>query len=163
MTKLYILFLVLSLSTGTNVFGQVVTKSNNNSTSGAICPNQNTTYEVSRPSGFTGCQITWSATNGTVESQNGATATIKWSDTPGATGTVTATFSNCGNSNDGKTASKAELILSVKNQAWGWYDNSENLDYCTNAQVYLTVPHMYVSGTGGIGQPLHFYNELQGI
>ncbi|MBX2965157.1 MAG: T9SS type A sorting domain-containing protein [Cyclobacteriaceae bacterium] len=108
---------------------------------------------MSRPTGFTGCQITWSATNGKVESQNGATATIKWNDTPGATGTVTATFSNCGNSNDGKTASKSELILSVKNQSWGSYGTSVNVDYCTKAQVYLSVPRMFVQGTGGIAQP----------
>jgi hypothetical protein len=78
---------------------------------------------------------------------------VKWSDTPGALGKVTATFSGCGNGNDGKTASLEELILSVKGQAWGSFTNLVNIDFCTPPQIFLTVPRMFVQGTGGIAQP----------
>jgi len=87
---------------------------------------------------------------------NQPTVSVVWNDTPGATGTVTATFSNCATGdagNNGKTASFSELILSVKDQAWGSYGTVVNVNYCSKTQVNLTVPRMYVQGTGGIGQP----------
>lgn len=79
-----------------------------------------------------------------------------WTDSPGTTGTVTATFSNCAtgdSGNNGATASLSELILSVKDQAWGSYGSAIAVDYCGKTRVNLSVPHMYVQGTGGIGQP----------
>ncbi|MFM7854463.1 MAG: hypothetical protein ACKO96_21705, partial [Flammeovirgaceae bacterium] len=132
---------------------QTVTKSGNNTTNDAVCPKISTSYEVSRPSGFTSCQITWSATGGEIQgAKNNPTVTVIWDDTPGATGTVTATFSNCATAdsdNNGKTATLSQLILSVKDQSWGSYGSSVVVDYCTRAQVGLSVPRMYVQGTGG--------------
>ncbi len=162
--RFYILIVFLLLNT--LVSAQTISKTTASVVAGTVCPSVNTYYEVSVPSNLTSCQINWSATNGQVtqDGTNQRKAYVVWSDTPGASGTVTATFTNCSSeSNNGTTASKTELILSIKNQSMGNYDPSVNIDWCTQAQVNLTVPHMYVSGTGGIGQPLHFYNELQGI
>jgi hypothetical protein len=116
----FILFMVSSFV----AFSQTVTKTSASPVSGTVCPNVNTFYEVSVPNGFGVCKIDWSATSGQVVAKNGATATIKWDDTPGAKGKVTATFSTCGNSNDGVTASLEELILSVKGKSFGTYTNS---------------------------------------
>ncbi len=153
-----LIFVVLLLSfTVLSISAQTVTKSFAGTVSGASCPSIGTQYEVTRPSGFTSCQITWSATNGTIPgSKNGTTVNVTWDDTPGSTGTVTATFSNCAtgdSGNNGKTASLSELILSVKDQAWGSSNNPVTVDYCTPNRVNISVSHMYVQGTGGIAQP----------
>ena len=138
-------------------FSQVVTKSFSGTVAGATCLGVNILYEVSLPPGFGSCQITWTATNGEVQSQSGNTVYIKWNDTPGAKAKLKATFSNCGSGNEannGKVSNEfEELILSVKNQSWGSYGNSVNVDYCTKGQVLITMPRMFVQGTGGIGQP----------
>ena len=137
-------------------FSQEIHKSGNTPVSETICPGENTSYSVSLPSGFGACKINWSVTNGQRVSQNGASETIKWNDTPCAIGTVTATFSDCGEDNEGDngvTVSRSELILSVKNQSWNSYGTSVNIDYCTKSQVTIAVPRMYVQGTGGIAQP----------
>ncbi|MFO0468681.1 MAG: hypothetical protein ACK5ZX_05185 [Bacteroidota bacterium] len=150
-------FLLIGLLLASSLlYSQTITKTTSSVVSGTVCPVSATWYEVSVPSGLTSCQINWSATNGTAtkDPNNQRKAKVEWNDTPGASGTVTATFVNCSNeSNNGTTASKTELILSVKNQAWGSYGTSVNVDYCTKAQVYLTVPRMFVQGTGGIAQP----------
>jgi hypothetical protein len=154
MRKYPILITVLALCL--ELSAQTITKNTSGPISGTVCPSSYTYYEVSVPSGFGGCQIEWTVTNGDKISQTGPNVTVQWHDTPGATGTVTATFSNCGSGNEGNngvTSSLSELILSVKNQAWGSYGNSVNVDYCTKAEVYLTVPRMFVQGTGGIAQP----------
>lgn len=134
--------------------GQTVTKTVAGSIAGSTCPGNGIEYQVSVPTGFGGCQIVWSAING-FASPNQSDKTkvaVIWSDIPGAKGKVTATFSGCGNGNDGKTASLEELILSVKDQAWGAYAGTIDVDYCTRAQVNLFVPHMYVQGTDDINQ-----------
>jgi hypothetical protein len=133
------------------VSAQTISRSPVSSVSGATCPGESITYTVTKPDNA--CVVTWSVTNGTMTT-NGASATVVWSDTPGAKGTLTATFSACSNSNNnGKNATKEELILSVKNQSWGSYVSSITLDYCSRNAVYITVPKMYVQGTGGIAQP----------
>ena len=138
-------------------FSQTVTKSYNGTVAGAVCPEIGIQYEVSLPTGFSGCQITWTVINGEKQSQSGNTVYIKWNDTPGAKAKLKATFSNCGSGNEannGKVSNEfEELILSVKNQSWGSYGNSVNVDYCTKGQVLITMPRMFVQGTGGIGQP----------
>ncbi len=152
MIKYFTPFVLLLSSLVLNA--QTITKQTSSTVSGTVCPGSSTSYEVNVPGGLTSCQIVWSATNGQVtqDANNQRKATVVWADTPGASGTVTATFTNCSNENsNGTSASKTELILSVKNQSWGPYGSSINLDYCTKAQVNLTVPRMYVQGTGGIG------------
>lgn len=47
-------FLLLSYFSSNS---QTVTKSGNNTVNDAVCPAISTTYTVSRPSGFTSCQI----------------------------------------------------------------------------------------------------------
>jgi hypothetical protein len=147
-------FLLLSYFSSNS---QTVTKSGNNTVNDAVCPAISTTYTVSRPSGFTSCQITWSASGGQISGPNNQpTVNVIWTDSPGTTGTVTATFSNCAKVDEGnnaKTASLSELILSVKNQAWGSYGSAVAVNYCGKTRVNLSVPRMYVQGTGGIGQP----------
>lgn len=148
MSILLLLVVLLPVS----VWGQVVTRSFASTVNGAACPDIGIQYEVSRPDGFGGCAISWTITNGQVQSQTGNTVIVMWSDTPGVTGTVKATFSNCVNtSKNGVSSSLSQLILSVKNQSWGSYVNSINVDYCTKAQKYLTVPRMFVQGTGSSG------------
>jgi hypothetical protein len=134
---------------------QTVSRLTGSPLTGATCPMQDVQYEVSVPRGFGGCTIGWSATNGKVTQKSGNTATVVWNDTPGATGTVTATFTACGSGNDnsGTSASLSELILSVKDQAWASYGNSINLDFCSKASIAIQVPRMFVQGTGGIAQP----------
>jgi hypothetical protein len=140
-----------------SVFSQTVSKSFNGTVTGAVCPELGVQYEVSLPTGFSGCLITWTITNGTEQSRSGNTIIIKWNDTPGAKAKLKATFSNCGSgneSNNGKVSNEfEELILSVKNQSWGSFGNSVSVDYCTKGQVLITMPRMFVQGTGGIGQP----------
>ncbi|MFM7429310.1 MAG: hypothetical protein ACKO1F_05360, partial [Flammeovirgaceae bacterium] len=136
-----------------SVHGQVITKSFEGTVPKASCPSIGIQYEVTRPSGFGGCDITWTITNGERQSQSGNTVTIKWNDTPGAIGKLKATFSNCGTGNEannGKVTDEfQELILSVKDQAWGSYGNTVVVDYCVRNQVSLSMPRMYVQGTGG--------------
>jgi hypothetical protein len=150
-------FLLISLLLASSVLhSQTINKTTSSVVPGTVCPVSSTWYEVSVPSGLTSCQINWSATNGkvTVDPNNQRKAKVEWNDTRGALGTITATFTNCSNENsNGTSRSITELILSVKNQSWGSYGSSVNVDYCTKAQVNLTVPRMYVQGTGGIGQP----------
>lgn len=144
--------LVLSLIVF-ELLGQTITKTNNFTVPGALCPRVSTFYQVSRPSGFENCQVSWSATNGQVINQNGDFATVEWYDTPGAIGTVKATFSNCGNNNNGTEVSKSELILSINNLPWGAHVNTVNIDFCNTTFVDLVMPRMFVPGTGGVGQP----------
>lgn len=135
--------------------GQTVTKRLPSPVTGSTCPSIGIEYQVSVPTDFGGCQITWSAINGAaIQNQSDKTkVTMTWSDIPGAKGKVTATFSGCGNGNDGKTASLEELILSVNGQAWGSFGNLVNIDFCTPPQILVTVPRMFVPGTGGVAQP----------
>ncbi|MCE7864830.1 MAG: hypothetical protein DYG99_14930 [Bacteroidetes bacterium CHB5] len=127
-----------------SIFSQTVSKSFNGTVAGAVCPEFGVQYEVSLPTGFAGCLITWTITNGTEQSRSGNTIIIKWNDTPGAKAKLKATFSNCGSgneSNNGKVSNEfEELILSVKNQSWGSFGNSVNVDYCTKGQVLITMP-----------------------
>lgn len=155
--KKVIELLVFILLINIPVFSQIVTKSFNGTVTGAVCPEIGTQYEVSRPTGFAGCQITWTPTNGSVQSQSGNTVIIKWNDTPGAKAKLKATFSNCGSGNEGnngKTSNEfEELILSVKGQNFSPFTNSVSVNFCAPQPVALIVPEMIVSGTGGIGQP----------
>jgi hypothetical protein len=118
MKRLTLLFLLLTCIHFSNN-AQTVTKSFAGPVSGATCPGIGIQYQVTRPSGFTSCQINWTASGGQISGANNQpTVSVVWNDTPGATGTVTATFSNCAtgdSGNNGKTASFSELILSVKN------------------------------------------------
>lgn len=88
---IFLLLLLTCIHFSSNA--QTVTKSFAGSVSGASCPRIGTQYEVSRPAGFTSCQITWSVSGGEIPgSKNNPTVSVVWADTPGATGTVTATF-----------------------------------------------------------------------
>lgn len=154
--KKYVLLLIGLLLASSLSFSQTISKTTSSTVSGTVCPVSATWYEVSVPSELTSCQINWSATNGqvTVDQNNQRKAKVEWTDTPGASGTVTATFVGCSNeNNNGTTASKTELILSIKNQSWGSYTSSYNLDYCTTPYVDIFMPPMNVQGTGGIAQP----------
>ena len=130
---------------------QTVTKNTAVVVQGAVCPVAETEYSVSFPTTFSSCTRTWSAINGTiVGSTTGTTVKVKWNDTPGAKGRITCTFNNCANSDFNNVAPfLEELILSVKNQAWGSYGSSVAIDYCTKAQVSIVVPSMVVQGTDG--------------
>jgi len=91
---------------------QTVSKQTNFPVSGAVCPGLGTAYIVSRPQGFGSCSITWTVTNGQKQSESGNTVTVVWNDTPGAIGTVTATYTNCSNeNNNGETASLQRLSI----------------------------------------------------
>lgn len=149
-TSLILLLLILFLQ----VDAQTVTKSTTSPTSGAVCPESITEYSVNIPGGFQTCSRLWTATNGQIEgSATGVTVRVKWNDTPGAKGKITCTFSNCGNSNDNTAPFSEELILSVKNQQWGTFGTSVDIDFCTPASGFITVPRMFVQGTGGIAEP----------
>ena len=97
-----LIFLVsMLISIQFSIIAQTITKTVTGPISGTTCPNIGIQYEVTRPSGLTSCQITWSASNGQISGPNNQTTVIVvWSDTPGVKGKVTATFTNCGNSND---------------------------------------------------------------
>ncbi len=133
--------------------GQVITKLTNSSVSGTVCPVSSTDYKVTTPSNFGTCQINWTIINGQITSQNGQNiVTVVWNDTPGALGKITVTFAGCGggNPNEGLGSSKEELILSVNNKDWDSYGNLFSIDFCTTSQLYVTVPRMFVDGTGGL-------------
>ena len=120
--------------------GQTITKNTSSVVSGTVCPGSSTSYSVSIPSNFGTCKIKWTVTNGAINgADNLQNVSVTWSDTPGATSTITVTFSGCanGNPNEGVASSKSELILSVKNQSWGSYGTSVDVDYCTKAEVLL--------------------------
>ncbi|MBS1559798.1 MAG: T9SS type A sorting domain-containing protein [Bacteroidetes bacterium] len=79
---------------------------------------------------------------------------MDWPDTPNTTASLSVTFSGCASSSDNKnTGSWSALILSVKDQAWSSTNGPANIDYCNTKTVNITVPHMWVQGTGGIAQP----------
>ena len=135
---------------------QTIEKNGSSTVAGAVCPGLPVVYGlVNVPSSFAACSRKWVPTNGVVVGgDTGPTVSIQWNDTPGAKAKLVCQFSSCGNSNSGtETAPFEELILSVKDQAWGSYGSSVSIDLCTKAQVNLVVPHMYVQGTGGINQP----------
>ncbi|HEU5291669.1 MAG TPA: T9SS type A sorting domain-containing protein [Cyclobacteriaceae bacterium] len=146
--------LFILLLSGLPLNAQTINKLTSSTVSGTVCPGSATSYEVvSVPSG---CQVVWSATNGQVtqDASNPRKASVVWADTPGASGTVKATFGSCSSEgNNGTFATRTELILSIKDQAWGSYGTSINIDYCTPAQVNVSVPRMFVQGTGGVGEP----------
>jgi len=156
-TKIYYSTVAFCLIIGSSAFGQSVTRSVNSSIQGATCPGIGIDYDVSVPSGFENCQISWSASNGTAvkNPSNQTKASVTWQDIPGAIGTVTATFSNCTGheGNNGTMASLSETILSVNGQNFDAYGNSVTIDYCTTNSVTINVPHMWVQGTGGVAQP----------
>jgi len=136
----------------------VVTKTFNGSVDGAVCPGVSIDYEVSVPSGFSLCTINWTATNGvrTVNPNNQRKVSVVWTDTPGATGTITATFTVCGEGNEannGTSKNLSELILSIKNQGWNTYTNSYTVNFCNPVPIPINMPEMVVMGTGGINQP----------
>jgi len=114
--------------------GQVISRITASVISGTTCPVLGVEYEVSRPNGFAACTLSWSISGGVEQSKTGNKITINWNDVRGATGTVTVTFSGCGNSNDGITATKSELILSVKDQPFDTFPNVINLDFCNPPQ-----------------------------
>ena len=93
---------MLLLLTSLALNAQSISKLTSSTVSGTVCPGSATSYEVSVPSGLTNCQIVWSATNGQVtqDANNQRKASVVWADTPGASGTVTATFTNCSNANN---------------------------------------------------------------
>mgnify|MGYP001544133040 CR=1 FL=1 len=112
------------------IFSQVITKSFQGTVDNATCPGIGIQYEVSLPSGFNTCEIVWKITNGQKQSQSDNTVTAVWDDTPRAMGQVEVSFSDCDNKdNDGVTATPfEEPILSVNNQIFGFYTNSERLN-----------------------------------
>lgn len=136
---------------------QKISRSTQSNIADVTCPGSSIQYQVSLPSGFSSCQIKWTATNGEIQSQSGNTVTVKWNDKPAAIAKLEATFNSCASAdsgNNGKSAtSLSELILSVKDQGWLPYGDVRNLDFCTRQQLVLSVSHMYVQGTGGIDQP----------
>ena len=96
-------FLLIGLLLASSLlYSQTITKTTSSVVSGTVCPVSATWYEVSVPSGLTSCQINWSATNETAtkDPNNQRKAKVEWNDTPGASGTVTATFTNCSNANN---------------------------------------------------------------
>lgn len=111
-----VLLLIGLIIASTLSFSQTITKTTSSTVSGTVCPVSATYYEVSVPSELTSCEIQWSATNGTAtrDANNQRKAKVEWSDTPSASGTVTATFVNCNDEDYNETtASKTELILSI--------------------------------------------------
>jgi hypothetical protein len=147
----FLLILVLRFLNQALICQTISLTSTSSSISGTICPGRST-YSVTVP---TGCTPSWTATNGSISgASNQSTLSVDWADTPNVTASLSVTFSGCTTSGDNsKTASWSALILSIKDQAWGTYTNTVNIDYCTRARVNLFVPHMYVQGTGSIGQP----------
>jgi hypothetical protein len=138
-----------------SVSGQAITKQTIPVISGTVCPGA-TSYQVSIPQDIGACHIKWTVVNGEIDGpDNGSRVTVNWSDIPGAKATITVKFSSCesNNPNEGAGDTKDELILSVKQQHWESYGSSINVDYCTKAQANLTVPRMFVQGTGGIDGP----------
>jgi hypothetical protein len=151
MRKIYsFIFFALSVLT---LHAQTIQKLTSSSVSGTVCPVTYTYYEVNASGYWNTCTISWSATNGTVinDPYNRKKAAVIWKDIPGAKGKVTVTFTNC--DGDGGSVSREELILSIKEQSWGSYGNSINIDYCSKSPVYITMPRMIVQGTGGVAQP----------
>lgn len=152
MKKLVIIILLISSHL---TFSQTVTKSFPGPVANASCPEEDIQYEVSLPTGFAGCQITWTATNGSVKSQNANIVVIRWKDIPGAVAKLQATFINCGEenkANNGKTSNEfTETILSVKGLNFAAFNNNVNVDFCNTNSVTLNVPQMLVPGTGGAG------------
>ncbi|MBY0436068.1 MAG: T9SS type A sorting domain-containing protein [Cyclobacteriaceae bacterium] len=150
------LLLAMCCSLSTITVGQTITKNGSSIIEATVCPEISISYSLtSIPNSFSGCTRKWVPTNGiVVGADNGLNVSIKWNDTPGAKAKLVCQFSNCGNSNSGtETSPFEELILSVKDQAWGSYGSTINLDYCNRPQVLVTVPRMFVQGTGGVAQP----------
>lgn len=103
---------------------QSISKITTTQTANTVCPVSTTSYTTTIPTNFGSCKIKWTVENGTINgSDNQRDVSVTWSDTPGAISKITVTFSGCEskNPNEGKSDSKSELILSVKDQAWGSY------------------------------------------
>ncbi|HEX5001312.1 MAG TPA: hypothetical protein VFW78_02350 [Bacteroidia bacterium] len=129
-------------------------------TSNAVCPGTAIAYTASNPNGSPpACQYEWTVTKGRFDAGGniGRTVRVIWNDETG-TGTLKVVLQNCDALSSGfENASKTNTytILSVFGQSFGSYRNSVNVPYCYSIPitVTLTVPKMYVQGTGGAGQP----------
>jgi hypothetical protein len=87
-------------------------------------------------------------TNGQILASSPGSVTVAFNESPGATGTVTAIYSNCSDSQyNGVAVSEGYRIWSIKGLSWGSYVNSVNVNFCTKNQVTLTVPPMYIPGS----------------
>jgi hypothetical protein len=136
----------------------VITKVTSSPVQGTVCPISEFVYEVSVPSEFATCQISWTASGASEvvkDRNNQARATVKWSDIPGTLGTVNATFNTCtGNEASNNTqVSLTETILSVKNLPWASFTNSYERDFCSTNATTISMPSMIVPGTGGFLEP----------
>lgn len=148
--------LALCIIVSTTVsFAQKITKNTVSMVSGTVCPLA-TNYSVSIPKNMGACHIKWTASGGTINGKDDQKAvSVDWSDTPGATASISVTFYGCekGNPNENAGDSMDELILSVKGQSVPTYYNSLDVDICSKNPVRIQIPPIYVQGTGGIGEP----------
>jgi hypothetical protein len=143
-------FLVLIAANAQSI--ELITNSAS-SLSGTICPQITVQYSINSPAG---CVPHWTPTNGQLTTPNDqGNVSVVWDDKPGATAALSVTFSGCTKSDNNKlTPTWSALILSVKDQPVPTYYNSLNIDFCAKKQsVHIQIPHVYVQGTGGIGEP----------
>ncbi|MBS1486802.1 MAG: T9SS type A sorting domain-containing protein [Bacteroidetes bacterium] len=153
--KNVILLIALLIFVNITLIGQTISLTSTASpVNGTICPVISNTYSIDNiPSG---CTPNWTFTNGQiVGTNNKQSITIIWNDTPGAIATLSVSFSNCTKESDNKivVAPWSALILSVNGQSFSSNNGPASIDYCNTKTVHITVPHMFVQGTGGITQP----------
>lgn len=158
MKKKLILCFLISIGCYQINQAQTIKKQTISPEEGTVCAVSSTEYTISVSEVFQTCTINWTATNGNAykDVNDQRKVTVEWTDTPGAKGTLTATFTACDEKdkeNNNKQVSLTELILSVKDQSWGVYTSSYNADFCNTSSVNIVMPNMYVKGTGGWDEP----------
>jgi hypothetical protein len=126
-----------------------------------VCPGANPFIEYTI-SNYGACSINWTFTNASTYNSgpvNQNKVNIVWKDTVGV-GKLTATLSGCGTGSskslEGKTYPVQHVLLSLKGKKFdplGYDTSPRQIDFCNPQPVYLSVSHMYVTGTGDIGQP----------
>lgn len=144
-----------------NGVAQTITRDDgNNSSTNFVCPGLPTAYTLNTANtAYTNCFIKWSATGGEIVGpDNSRNVSVRWQDTPGTMAQLSCSLTGCIDSNgksiSGTTVSfVGQLVLSVNGQAFSAPNNPVSVDYCNTTTVKITVPHMYVQGTGGIAQP----------
>ncbi len=126
------------------------------------CPLVALTYSVSNSTGgsLPSCTYTWTVSGGTISGSNvGTSVQVIWADQSGK-GTLTVTTSNCTslgeNGSTKSTQYTRHSVWGTNFPTFGTCNSTPNktIPLCSPGVTTLCVDPLYVTGTGGVGEPL---------
>lgn len=125
-----------------------------------ICPGALTNYKIIYPSGYSSCSVTWSITTGLGFFYNnittGSNVDVTWDENKPNKVTIQAVVNYIGSGGSCSSSETATLTFThTLRTVFGESITANTLPavpYCTSS-VNVSVDHMYIKNTGGIGQP----------